>query len=63
MIKPEIKSQIITFVEEEVDRIQYGKLIIEVTVMKGQATNVQGETRRSMNINNDQADRRVPASR
>ena len=47
----QIKQQIIALIEEEAIRIEYGKLLIEVTVLKGKATNLQDETKRSMNIN------------
>jgi hypothetical protein len=44
------KEQIIKFIEEEKDRIQYGKLYIEITITKGNTTNIQAETKRSMNV-------------
>lgn len=46
-----LQEQIIKFIEEETRRVHYGKLFIEVTVAKGKATNIQCETKRSMNIN------------
>lgn len=45
------KEDFWNFVEEETERIQYGKLFIEITVMNGKMTNMQAETRRSKNIN------------
>lgn len=51
MISPEIKSQILSLVEEETGRIQYGKIMIEITVAKGKCTNIQAETKRSLNLN------------
>jgi hypothetical protein len=48
------QKQIIDFVEEEARRIGYGKIIIEVSVHNGKLTNVQAETKRSMNINEGQ---------
>jgi hypothetical protein len=50
-MEPEIEKQVIDFISTETERIQYGKLFIEVTVLKGRATNIQGETKRSLNLN------------
>ena len=47
----DIKEQIINFILEEAERIEYGKLLIEVTILNGKPTNIQGETKRSENIN------------
>lgn len=47
----EIREQITLFISTELRRITYGKLFIEVTVAAGKATNIQCETKRSMNIN------------
>lgn len=50
-MEPEIKDQIIDFIGTEAARIEYGKLFIEVTVLKGRPTNIQAETKRSHNLN------------
>ena len=44
-------EQILKFIGEETSRINYGKIFVEVTVAAGKATNIQCETKRSMNIN------------
>lgn len=51
MLDPEIQEEITAFVAEEARRVQFGKLLIEVTVMKGHPTNIQCETKRSRNLN------------
>lgn len=51
MVEPQHQSQIAKFIEEEVSRIEFGKLFVEITVMKGKTTNIQAETKRSMNLN------------
>lgn len=51
MLEPEHASAIIDLINEESARIEYGKLFIEVTVLKGRATNIQAETKRSHNLN------------
>lgn len=45
------QEEIIRIVKEEAERIAYGKLLIEITVHKGIATNMQTETKRSNNLN------------
>jgi hypothetical protein len=45
------RNQIVAFIEEEARRIKFGKLLVEVTVLKGRCTNIQAETRRSLNVN------------
>lgn len=48
-----MKSQIQKIIEtiyEEAERIEYGKLIIEVTVAKKELTNMQIETKRSTKL-------------
>ncbi|MFA6158888.1 MAG: hypothetical protein WC763_04700 [Candidatus Paceibacterota bacterium] len=62
MIVPdEHMTKMVGFIEEEVSRIQYGKILIEITVLKGKCTNVQAETRRSMNLNEEpKPEPRVP---
>lgn len=47
----ETEKKILQFVRTEADRMQFGKVLIECTVMKGRVTNIQGETKRSMNVN------------
>lgn len=54
MIEHEIQQEIITFISDEVKRIKFGKLLIEVTVMNGHCTNIQAETKRSYNLNRSQ---------
>jgi hypothetical protein len=49
-------KQIISFITEESSRIGFGKLFIEVTVAKGRATNIQAETKRSMNLNSERSE-------
>ena len=51
MIPSEILIQIQRFIEQEAGRVEFGHLFIDITMMKGQATNIQCETKRSMNIN------------
>jgi hypothetical protein len=46
------ERQVIDFINVETRRLGYGKLFIEVNVAAGKATNIQCETKRSMNINN-----------
>jgi hypothetical protein len=48
----ESKKDVVKILEEEAHRIQWGKVMVEATVTKGQITNVQFETRRSKNVNN-----------
>lgn len=48
---PDIHEQIRSFVDTEARRINYGKLFIEITIANGRMTNIQGETKRSMNLN------------
>ncbi len=50
MISPEVQKEIESFIIEDAPHVMYGKLIIEVTVIAGQATNVQCETKKSKNI-------------
>lgn len=45
------EEQIVEFIHVEAKRIEYGKLLVEVTVNNGRITNIQAETKRSMNIN------------
>jgi hypothetical protein len=47
----DIHEQIRSFIDKEAARIAYGKLFIEITIANGRMTNIQGETKRSMNIN------------
>jgi hypothetical protein len=47
----EQKEQILKFVAAELSRISFGKLYIEMTVANNKVTNVQCETKRSLNIN------------
>lgn len=49
-IDDQIKEQIIKFLEEEARHIGYGKLLIEINVMKCVVTNIQCETRRSKSL-------------
>lgn len=49
-----IEEKIIKFINEEVKRLRYGKLFIEITVNNDKPTNIQIEqmrTRKSENIN------------
>lgn len=46
-------KQIISFITDESKRINYGKLFVEVTVANGRATNIQCETKKSMNLINE----------
>jgi hypothetical protein len=51
---PDLRTEqlIIGFVTGEAERIGYGKLVLEVTIYNGKATNIQGtEVRRSFNLN------------
>jgi len=49
----EKKKQIIRFIEEELERVHYGKLYVEITVTKGEAVNIQGETKKSKRLANN----------
>lgn len=51
MVPAEIKSKILCALDEEVERIGFGTVIIKVTVLKGRATNAKYETERSLNLN------------
>ncbi len=53
MIALEKQKVIIDFIDEEARRIGFGIIIIEVNVMAGHLTNIQAETKRSMNIDRD----------
>lgn len=44
------KDKIIKTVEEETERIEYGKLFIEITIDKHRPLNIQIETRRSVRL-------------
>lgn len=46
----EQKEQILSFIESEATRIGYGKVIFDVTVLAGKVVNIQGETRRSLDL-------------
>jgi hypothetical protein len=47
-----LEQLIIGFIADESDRIQYGKLTLEITVHKGKPTNLQAiEVKRSFNLN------------
>lgn len=46
-----MKDEIYKILCEEADRIGYGKIFIEATVLKGKVTNIQYETKRSQNVN------------
>jgi hypothetical protein len=48
---PKELEDIMDFIRSEAKRIEYGKLMVECTVLKGRVTNVQAETKRSKNIN------------
>ena len=47
----ETKQQILRILNDEASRIDWGKVLIEATVAKGKVTNIQFETRRSLNVN------------
>lgn len=51
MIDPETQDQITNFISDEARRVPFGKLLIEITMMNGHATNIQCETKRSYNLN------------
>lgn len=51
MLDAHNKEEIIRVIEEEAERMQFGKLFVEFTVLKGRATNMQVETKRSTNLN------------
>lgn len=46
-----MEQEIVKVIKEEAERMQYGKALIEVTINKGKVTNLQFETRKSVNIN------------
>lgn len=48
----ELAKQIIRFIQEETGRVGYGKLFVEITVANSRATNIQCETKKSMNLSN-----------
>lgn len=45
-----LQKQIEDFIREDAPHVKYGKLLIEVTIMGGNATNIQCETKKSRNI-------------
>jgi hypothetical protein len=51
MLNEEVKRQIIAFIEIETSRMQYGKVMFEITIHNSRVTNIQAETKRSQNIN------------
>lgn len=51
MLNDEVKKKILAILEEETARMQFGKIIFEVTIHNSRITNVQAETKRSHNIN------------
>lgn len=54
MNKGEIEKQILDFIRNEAQRIEYGQLTIKLKVHKKKITNVQAEhVRNSQNINYD----------
>ena len=52
-MRDEKQKQIIDFINEEIKRVNYGKLFIEITITKGEAVNIQGETRKSERLVKD----------
>jgi len=47
-----LEQIILGFIADEADRIQYGRLTLEITVHKGKLTNLQAiEVKRSFNLN------------
>lgn len=53
MIPERQQTEIIAFVSEEARRLQYGKIIVEITVHDSKCTNITAETRRSKNLSAD----------
>ena len=48
MIKPENQKEIIDILQEEAERIKFGKIVIEVSISNKNITNIQFETKRSI---------------
>ena len=46
-----LKNEILTFIEEESTRIQYGKLYIELNVVEGQIVDMDIDTKRKKKFN------------
>ena len=47
-----LEQLILGFILQESERIGYGKIALEITVLKGRPTNIQGtEVKRSFNLN------------
>lgn len=46
-----LKEAMLVIAKEEAARIKYGKIYFELTVCKGEITNIQADTRRSVNVN------------
>lgn len=51
MLDNEQQKKIINFIQDELQRIHFGHVFIDLTIMKGTCTNIQAETKRSQNIN------------
>jgi hypothetical protein len=48
-----LKEFLFLISKEEAERIKFGKVFIELTVHNSKITNLQAETRRSVNINQE----------
>lgn len=46
-----LKEFVFAIMKEESERIKFGKVLIELTVHNSKITNLQAETKRSVNIN------------
>ena len=44
-------KSIIALINEQSEKIEFGKVIVEVNIISGRMTNAQAETRKSMNLN------------
>jgi len=53
----ELKQDIILFIEEETNRIQYGKLYIEMNVVEGKIVDMDVDTKRKKKFNYKKLDK------
>ncbi|MEQ9135747.1 MAG: hypothetical protein RLO51_11100 [Thalassobaculum sp.] len=51
MLSKEHEREILAFINSELGRVEFGHLFIDVTITNSRATNIQAETKRSLNIN------------
>ena len=50
MLPEEIKTKLLREIEDEIKRVPFGKLFVEISILHGKVVNIQTETRKSINI-------------